>query len=86
MRGGRRHFTHSKVMAWVALDRSAEGFGLEAPLERWRALRSTIHDEVCRRGYDSEFGSFVQYYGSKALDASLLLLAWSAFFLRTILG
>lgn len=77
VRGGRRHFTHSKVMAWVALDRairSAEGFGLEAPLERWRALRSTIHDEVCRRGYDSEIGSFVQYYGSKALDASLLLL------------
>ncbi|WP_119462442.1 glycoside hydrolase family 15 protein [Rhodospirillaceae bacterium SYSU D60014] len=79
VRGPRRHFTHSKVMAWVALDRavrSIEEFGLEAAgrLDRWRALRQQIHDEVCREGFDSERGTFVQSYGSKQLDASLLLL------------
>ena len=64
-------------MAWVALDRAirtAEGFASRAPLERWRALRERIHQEVCHRGFDSGMGSFVQYFGSKALDASLLLL------------
>jgi GH15 family glucan-1,4-alpha-glucosidase len=77
VRGGRRHFTHSKVMAWVALDRavrSAEQFGLEAPLERWRRLRAEIHSEVCSNGFNVDLGSFVQYYGSSQLDASLLLI------------
>lgn len=77
MRGGRQHFTYSKVMAWVAFDRaikSAEQFGLEAPLDRWRELAAAIHADICRRGYDRDLGSFVQSYGSKQLDASLLLL------------
>jgi GH15 family glucan-1,4-alpha-glucosidase len=77
MRGGRRHFTHSKVMAWVAVDRavkSAESFGLEGPLDEWRALRSRIHAQVCEQGYDAELHSFVQSYGSKELDASLLMI------------
>ncbi|WP_262031607.1 glycoside hydrolase family 15 protein [Microvirga sp. Mcv34] len=77
VRGGQRHFTHSKVMAWVAFDRmirSAEEFGLEGPLDRWRQLRQRIHDDVCGTGFDPELGSFVQSYGSKHLDASLLLL------------
>jgi len=76
-RGGPEHFTYSKVMAWVAFDRaikSAEQFGLEAPLDRWRQLAAAIHADVCRRGFDRELGSFVQSYGSKHLDASLLLL------------
>lgn len=77
VRGGRQHFTHSKIMAWVAVDRcirSAERFGLEGPLDKWRALRKTIHDDVCAHGYDPELKSFVQAYGSKTLDASLLLI------------
>src|SRR3984893_16749755 len=77
IRGTPRHFTYSKVMAWVAFDRaikSAEEFGLEGPVERWRAVAAEIHDQVCRRGFDPELGSFVQSYGSKQLDASLLLL------------
>ena len=77
VRGGPQHFTHSKVMAWVALDRSiksAEMFGLEGPLDRWRALRARMHAEVCARGFDAELGSFVQSYGSRQLDASLLLI------------
>ncbi|HEX3502281.1 MAG TPA: glycoside hydrolase family 15 protein, partial [Xanthobacteraceae bacterium] len=76
-RGGREHFTYSKVMAWVAFDRSiksAEQFGLEGPIDRWRELAAAIHADVCRRGFDQELGSFVQSYGSKHLDASLLLL------------
>ena len=75
VRGPRRHFTHSKVMAWVAMDRAVktiEQFGTEGPLDRWRALRDRIHESVCRNGYDPELGSFVQAYGSKELDASLL--------------
>ncbi len=77
VRGGPRHFTHSKVMAWVALDRgirAIETYGLGGPVDRWRALRCAIHDEVCARGFDPQLGSFVQSYGSKELDASLLLL------------
>jgi len=77
VRGGRRHFTYSKVMAWVAMDRgirAAEAFGLDGPLSRWRALRQRIHDDVCRDGFDRQLGSFVQSFGSKELDASLLLL------------
>lgn len=77
VRGPRQHFTHSKVMAWVAVDRVISGieeFGLDGPIDRWRALRQRIHDDVCQRGYDPQCGSFVQAYGSKQLDASLLLL------------
>jgi GH15 family glucan-1,4-alpha-glucosidase len=77
MRGGRQHFTYSKVMAWLAFDRaikSAEQFALEGPLDHWREVAAAIHADVCRRGYDRELGSFVQSYGSKQLDASLLLL------------
>ncbi len=77
VRGPARHFTHSKVMAWVAVDRAIKGierFGLEGPADRWRALRATIHTEVCRQGYNSGRGTFVQYYGSNELDASLLLM------------
>jgi GH15 family glucan-1,4-alpha-glucosidase len=77
VRGGPQHFTHSKVMAWVALDRAIKGaqqFGMQAPLERWRAVRARIHEEVCSRGFDRERNSFVQAFGSKALDASLLML------------
>ncbi len=78
IRGPPQHFTYSKVMAWVAFDRgvkSARQFGLEGPVERWVALRDRIHREVCERGYDPALGSFVQAYGSKQLDANLLLLS-----------
>jgi GH15 family glucan-1,4-alpha-glucosidase len=77
IRGERRHFVHSKAMAWVALDRAVrtvEDQGTTGPVDRWRALRDEIHREVCDRGFDSELGSFTQSYGSKELDASLLLL------------
>jgi GH15 family glucan-1,4-alpha-glucosidase len=77
MRGPHQHFTHSKVMAWVAFDRAvkdAERDGLPAPLERWRAIRDGIHAEVCFRGFDTGINSFVQCYGSRALDSSLLLI------------
>lgn len=77
MRGAPRHFTHSKMMAWVAFDRaikSAETFGLEGPLDEWRKLREEIFDEVCARGFNEQLGSFVQSYDSKRLDASLLLI------------
>ena len=77
VRGGRRHFTYSKVMAWVALDRgirAVQAFDLAGPVARWQALRQRIHDEVCRHGFDRQLGSFVQSFGSKELDASLLLL------------
>jgi GH15 family glucan-1,4-alpha-glucosidase len=77
VRGPRRHFTHSKVMAWVAVDRmvkAVERFGLQGPVERWHGLRAAIHEEVCRKGFDPDRNSFVQYYGGKELDASLLML------------
>jgi GH15 family glucan-1,4-alpha-glucosidase len=77
VRGPPRHFTYSKVMAWVAFDRaikSAKQFDLEGPVERWRTVAAEIHDQVCRDGFDPVLGSFVQSYGSKCLDASLLLL------------
>ena len=77
MRGPAQHFTYSKVMAWVAFDRtikSAENFGLEGPLDDWRKLRDEICDDVCRQGYNKKLGTFVQAYGSDQLDASLLLL------------
>jgi GH15 family glucan-1,4-alpha-glucosidase len=77
VRGGRRQFTYSKLMAWVAFDRavkSHEAFGRGDPAraDRWRALRAEIHADICRNAYDPELGSFVQSYGSKELDASLL--------------
>jgi GH15 family glucan-1,4-alpha-glucosidase len=75
IRGPRRHFTHSKVMAWVALDRAiktVELMGHDGPVDRWRAVRRELHDEVCREGYDSGRDSFVQFYGADHLDASLL--------------
>ncbi|ABS26575.1 glycoside hydrolase family 15 protein [Anaeromyxobacter sp. Fw109-5] len=77
VRAERQQFTHSKVMAWVAFDRAirtVRRFGLEGPVDRWRALRHEIHEDVCRRGYDAERGAFVQRYGAKELDASLLLI------------
>lgn len=77
IRGPRRHFTHSKVMAWVAFDRAlkdAEACGLEGPLERWRQVRDAIHAQVCNAGYDAGRNAFVQAYDSPHLDASLLLI------------
>ncbi|MGW3494896.1 glycoside hydrolase family 15 protein [Streptomyces sp. NPDC001020] len=78
MRGGRRHFVYSKVMAWVAADRATRTLEdrpeLEGDLEGWRAMRDKVHREVCERGYDPERNTFTQYYGSRALDASLLLI------------
>ncbi|TCI00555.1 glycoside hydrolase family 15 protein [Roseococcus sp. SYP-B2431] len=82
MRGGRRHFTHSKVMAWVAFDRvirDAEKYGLRAPLDRWRAVREEIHRTVCDKGFDPALGSFTQSFGSRELDASLLLIPTTGF-------
>jgi GH15 family glucan-1,4-alpha-glucosidase len=77
VRGGARHFTHSKVMGWVAFDRaikSAEAFGLEGPIDRWRKVRAEIHDEVCEKAFNRGLGTFVQAYGSDQLDASALLI------------
>ena len=77
VRGPRRHFTHSKMMAWVALDRAVKGiesFGLEGPLDRWRSVRDAIHRDVCTHGYNASVKAFVQSYGSDLLDASLLMM------------
>jgi GH15 family glucan-1,4-alpha-glucosidase len=77
MRGPKRQFTHSKVLAWVALDRAVravEKFGLEGPVDEWRRLRTRIHRDVCKNGFDRERNTFVQSYGSKELDASLLMI------------
>jgi GH15 family glucan-1,4-alpha-glucosidase len=77
VRGEPRHFTYSKMMAWVAFDRgikSAQEFKLPAPLDDWRRIRDEIHNDVCANGYDQDLGYFVQAYGSKQLDASLLLI------------
>jgi len=77
VRGGRRHFVHSKVMAWVAFDRGADELladGSDDKARRWRDVANTIHAEVCARGFDRELDSFVQAYGSKLLDASLLMI------------
>jgi GH15 family glucan-1,4-alpha-glucosidase len=83
-RGAPRHFTFSKVMAWVAFDRGVkiiEEFGLDGPMERWRKIRQEIHNDVCAKGYDQALGSFVQSYGSERLDGSLLLLPTTGFLL-----
>jgi GH15 family glucan-1,4-alpha-glucosidase len=77
VRGPRRHFTHSKLMAWVGVDRAisaVEQYGLDGPVDAWRALRARIRDDICRRGYDPGRNSFVQHYGGGELDAALLLI------------
>ena len=77
MRGDPQHYVHSKVMAWAGFDRAVravEEFGLDGPVDRWRALRDKIHAEVCERGYDDKRGTFTQYFGSKGLDAATLLI------------
>ncbi|MFE2093660.1 glycoside hydrolase family 15 protein [Streptomyces sp. NPDC059460] len=82
VRGPRRHFVHSKVMAWVAVDRTIkliESGDIEGPLERWRELRDDIHRDVCDNGYDKERNTFTQSYGSRELDASLLLIPQMGF-------
>jgi GH15 family glucan-1,4-alpha-glucosidase len=82
VRGAPRHFTYSKVMAWVAFDRGvkmAEHFGMSGPVERWREIRDRIHAEVCQRGVSTRRGCFVQSYGCEALDASLLLIPLTGF-------
>ncbi|WP_329115136.1 glycoside hydrolase family 15 protein [Streptomyces sp. NBC_01465] len=82
VRGPRRHFVHSKVMAWVAVDRTIkliESGDADGPLEKWRDLRDDIHRDVCEKGYDKERNTFTQSYGSKELDASLLLIPQMGF-------
>ncbi len=82
VRGPRRHFVHSKVMAWVAVDRwvrLCEAERPDEPLQRWRGLRAEIHAEVCERGWNAAVGAFSQYYGSDQLDASLLMMALVGF-------
>jgi GH15 family glucan-1,4-alpha-glucosidase len=76
VRGPRRHFVHSKVMAWVAFDRAyhATKLGMPGPGEKWREIRDRIHAEVCEKGFDSGRGAFTQYYGSAELDAAVLLI------------
>jgi GH15 family glucan-1,4-alpha-glucosidase len=77
VRGPRRHFTHSKVMAWVAADRMVKltaAASAQAPTDRWRRLREAIHEDVCRRGFDPVRNAFVQSYGARELDASLLMI------------
>ncbi|WP_199430522.1 glycoside hydrolase family 15 protein [Qaidamihabitans albus] len=77
VRGPRRHFTHSKMMAWAAVDRAIKGvtvFGLDGPVDRWKRLRRDIFDEVCERGFDPDRGTFTQFYGSRSLDAALLMM------------
>ena len=84
IRSDRQHYTYSKMMAWVAFDRAIKGveeFGLEGPVERWRALRGKIHEDICRHAFDPKIGAFVQSYGSKNLDASLLLIPAVGFLL-----
>jgi GH15 family glucan-1,4-alpha-glucosidase len=82
VRGGRKYFTYSRVMTWVAFDRavrSVEEFGLQGPVDEWRALRDTIHAQVCARGFDPAQNSFVQAYGETGLDASTLLIPMVGF-------
>ncbi|MGC0408784.1 GH15 family glucan-1,4-alpha-glucosidase [Streptomyces sp. SAI-163] len=82
VRGPRRHFVHSKVMAWVAVDRTIkliESGDADGPLERWKQLRDDIHRDVCEKGYDKERNTFTQSYGSQELDASLLLIPQMGF-------
>jgi len=78
VRGPKRHFTHSKLMAWVAFDRAVkdvERFGLDGPVDRWRTLRDGLHAEICDRAFDRDLNAFVQFYGGKEVDAALLMMA-----------
>src|SRR5213075_1166940 len=84
VRGGRKHFTHSKMMAWVAFDRAVKlveecGCADDEHLERWQKIRDQVHAEVCERGYNVEKKAFTQYFGSDALDASLLMMPLTGF-------
>src|SRR5664280_554572 len=82
VRGPRRHFTHSKVMAWVAIDRAiktVEEYGMDGPIDRWKEIRAEIHEQVCDQGFNADKGSFTQYYGSDQLDASLLMIPLMGF-------
>jgi GH15 family glucan-1,4-alpha-glucosidase len=82
VRGARQHFTHSKMMSWVAFDRAVktvERLGLDGPVERWRGMRDRIHEDVCERGFDRGKRAFTQSYGSPTLDASLLMMALVGF-------
>ncbi len=82
VRGPRRHFTHSKVMAWVGFDRAVkdvEQFGLDGPVDRWRELRDRVHAEICDRAFDRERNTFVQSYGATEVDAALLMMAQVGF-------
>ena len=82
VRGPRRHFVHSKAMAWVAFDRAiktVDELGLDGPVEHWRELRDEIHAEICEKGYDAERNTFVQHYETKELDASLLVMVLVGF-------
>jgi GH15 family glucan-1,4-alpha-glucosidase len=81
VRGPRRHFVHSKVMAWVAFDRAIHLVeqGNAGPLQRWRSIRDEIHAQVCEQGYDASRGTFTQYYGSSELDASVLMILETGF-------
>jgi GH15 family glucan-1,4-alpha-glucosidase len=77
VRGPRQHFTHSKMMAWLAFDRAVQGikeFDLHGPVERWQAIRDEIHHQICNEGFDAELGAFTQSYGSKKLDAAVLMM------------
>ncbi|WP_199044444.1 glycoside hydrolase family 15 protein, partial [Glycomyces salinus] len=82
IRGERRHFVHSKVMAWAGFDRAVkavERYGLDGPADKWKSLREAVHAEVCERGFDAERNTFTQYYGSRGLDAALLLIGQTGF-------
>jgi GH15 family glucan-1,4-alpha-glucosidase len=82
VRGPRRHFTHSKMMAWVAFDRAVkevECYGAEGPVDEWRRTRSAIHQDVCERGFNAKVGAFTQYYEGDVLDASLLMMSQVGF-------
>jgi GH15 family glucan-1,4-alpha-glucosidase len=82
VRGPKQHFTHSKLMAWVAFDRAVkdvEGFGLDGPVERWRQLRDQLHQEICQSGFNTERNTFVQYYGASEVDAALLMMVQVGF-------
>jgi GH15 family glucan-1,4-alpha-glucosidase len=82
LRGPPQRLVYSRVMAWVTMDRavkSVEQHGFEGPVEQWRKVRDTIHDQVCTQGYNAEVGAFTQAYGSKELDASLLLMPMTGF-------
>jgi GH15 family glucan-1,4-alpha-glucosidase len=89
VRGERRHFVHSKFMAWVGFDRAvrgAERHGLPGPAARWREIRDQIHAEVCEKGFDADRNTFTQSYGSRALDAAVLLMPRVGFCRTSIAG